>query len=141
MIYIASDHAGYNRKEEIKTFLTKKEICFTDLGPNNSLPVNYVDYAKKVCKKVKLDNNNKGILICGSGTGMVIAANRNKGIRAAMCYDLYSAEMSRKDNNSNIICLRARKFPFSITRKIIQKWLNTKFSNLIRHKKRIKTLD
>lgn len=137
MIYIASDHAGFKRKEEIKKYLKENKLKFKDLGPENDLPVNYSDYANKVCSEIKKSNQNKGILICGSGTGMVIAANRHKGIRAAMCYDLYSAEMSRKDNNANVICLRARKFSLTKTKEIITKWLTTKFSNANRHKQRI----
>lgn len=142
MLYIASDHAGFKRKEEVKKFLEKQNIRFKDLGTNTDEKlVDYPDYAKKVCKEVKKSILNKGILICGSGTGMAIAANRNKGIRATLCYDTYSAKMSRRDNNANILCLRGLEFTLNKTIPILKTWLNTKASTIARYKKRSDKLD
>ena len=99
-ICIASDHAGFNLKEFIKDFLIKKKISIIDLGPINENSVDYPDYAKKVSKRVKSKKSDMGILVCGSGTGMAISANKTKGIRAAVCYNLKSTRLS-----DNIIML------------------------------------
>ena len=107
-IFLSSDHAGYKLKENIKLHLDKKKIKYTDLGPYNSDKVDYPDYAHKVAKKVKTNNNHVGILICGSGLGMNIAANRHKNIRAAQCFNLKSAKLSRLHNDANIITLGSR---------------------------------
>lgn len=136
-IYIGSDHAGFSSKEEIKIILDKLNYNYLDLGPNNDSRVDYPDFAKKVCDKVLKDEKSIGILVCGSGTGMQIAANKIKGIRAAFCYDEYSAKMSRVDNNANVLTLRSREFDHKKYKKIIETFLKTQFSNEERHKKRI----
>ncbi len=142
VIYIGADHAGYNLKEYLKKYLQDKKLDFVDLGTYSSKEKNdYPDFAQKVCKKVIKDKKSKGLLICGTGTGMVIVANRYKGIRAAVAYDKYSAEMSRKDNDSNVLCLRGRKVKFEKQEKLLHKWLNVDFSNNIRHKRRIKKIE
>ena len=87
-IFISSDHAGFKLKEDIKLFLKKKKYNLIDLGPNNDNRVDYPDYAHSVAKKVKINKNNRGILVCGSGMGMNIVANRHKNIRAAQCYNV-----------------------------------------------------
>jgi len=138
LLYLASDHAGYDLKEKLKKFLTKSKISFKDLGTNSKNVVDYPDYAKKLIKNIK--KNDKGILICGTGTGMVIAANRSKKIRAAGIYDNYTAKMARHDNDANVICLRGRKFSSNKNLKLVKIFLNSKFSNIHRHKKRIKKL-
>ena len=89
-IFISSDHAGFKLKEEIKHHLKRKKFTFEDLGPRNNDRVDYPDYAHKVAKKVRVNKKNIGILVCGSGTGMSIAANKHKNIRAAQCFDLKS---------------------------------------------------
>ena len=94
-IFISSDHAGFNLKEEIKIYLEKKKLKYQDLGPNSNTRVDYPDYAHKVARKVKVNKNNIGILVCGSGTGMNIAANKHKNIRAAQCFNLKSTKLSR----------------------------------------------
>lgn len=142
-IYLASDHAGFTAKEEIKTILSKKNITFEDLGPNNEKSVDYPDFAQKVAEKIQEYEESEeifGILICGSGTGMQIAANKFLGIRAAFCYDTYSSEMARRDNDANILTLRAREFDHSKYEKIIKTFLNTKFSGEERHIKRIEKI-
>lgn len=138
MLYIASDHAGFKLKEKIKYYLTKSKIQFKDLGTNSEKPVDYPDYAKKLIKNIK--SKDKGILICGTGTGMVIAANRSRKIRAAVVYDNYTTKMARHDNDANVICLRGRKFSPRKNIKLVKTFLNSDFSNLQRHKKRIKKL-
>ncbi len=107
-IFISSDHAGYNLKKEIIKNFSKK-YKFEDLGTNNSkISVNYPDYAHKLCKKVSKKSSNIGILVCGSGMGMSMAANRHKKIRAAVCYSTKNAKLSRLHNNANIITLGSR---------------------------------
>ena len=133
---IASDHAGYILKEKIKDFLITKDISVIDLGPFCMDSVDYPDYAKKVAKRVVLKKSDLGILICGSGTGMAITANKFKGIRAAQCYNKSSTILSRQHNNANIICLGARMLKKNETFKLISYFLNTKFE-VGRHQKRI----
>ena len=107
-IFISSDHAGYNLKEQIKKNFSNK-FRFQDLGTDNSkISVNYPDYAHKLCKKVGLNNENRGILVCGSGMGMSMAANKHKKIRAAVCYSIKNTKLSRLHNNANIITLGSR---------------------------------
>ena len=107
-IFISSDHAGFNLKENIKIFLKKKKYSFIDLGPKNNNRVDYPIYAHAVARKVKKNKNYRGILVCGSGMGMNITANRHKNIRAAQCYNAKSTKLSRLHNDSNIITLGSR---------------------------------
>lgn len=139
-IYLASDHAGFEAKKKIKNIVKKLGYEFEDLGPFDDKSVDYPEFAKKVSEKVVVDKNSFGILICGSGIGMQIAANKFKGIRAAFCYDLYSAKMARYDNNANVLTLRARKFPSFKYKKIIETFLKTEFSGEERHKRRIEQI-
>ncbi len=139
-VIIGSDHGGLILKEKIKRFLIKKKINVEDIGTNSTKSVDYPDYAKKVARKVQKNKNYRGILVCGTGTGMCMAANRFKGIRAAIAYDVYSAKMSRKDNNANVLCLRSRKFNHSKSKKLVNIWLKEKFSGLKRHKRRIRKI-
>ena len=135
-ICIASDHAGYVLKEKIKDYLIKKSISVIDLGPNNEDSVDYPDYAKKVAKRLIVGKSDSGILVCGSGAGMAITANKFKGIRAAQCYNKTSTILSRQHNNSNIICLGSRMLKYKEAFKYVTYFLNTKFESG-RHQKRI----
>ena len=138
-IFISSDHAGYNLKEQIKNKF-KKKYNFQDLGTKDSkISVNYPDYAHKLCKKVSHNNKNIGILVCGSGMGMSMAANRHKKIRAAMCYSIKNTKLSRLHNNANIITLGSRLTKKNIAFKCIDTFINTKFEGG-RHKKRVKKI-
>ena len=138
-LFISSDHAGYNLKEIIKKKFNKK-FKFEDLGTKDSeKSVNYPDFAHKLCKKVANNDKNMGILVCGSGIGMAIAANRHKKIRAAMCYSLKNTKLSRLHNNANIITLGSRLTKKNIAFKCINIFMNTKFEGG-RHKKRIKKI-
>ena len=139
-IIIGSDHAGFNLKEKLKKYFDKKKIKYEDKGTYSLERVDYPDYAKKVARRIVKDKNARGILICGTGTGMVIAANKIKGVRAVVAYDNYSAKMSKKDNDANILTLRGRYFPYKKTQQIVNTWLNSKFSGKSRHKKRIKKI-
>jgi ribose 5-phosphate isomerase B len=138
-IFISSDHAGYNLKEAIKFYLDKKKYKYTDLGPNNNKRVDYPIYAHKLAKKVKIDKNHVGILICGSGIGMNIAANRHKNIRAALCFNLKSTKLSRLHNDANIITLGSRLLKKKNVLNYVNVFLNTKFESG-RHLKRIKKI-
>ena len=138
-IFLSSDHAGYKLKEYIKLHLGKKKINYTDLGPFNSDRVDYPDYAHKVAKKVKTSKNHIGILICGSGMGMNIAANRHKNIRAAQCFNLISTKLSRLHNDANIITLGSRLLSKNNAVKCVSIFLSTKFDGG-RHIKRIKKI-
>ncbi len=138
-LFISSDHAGYNLKEIIKKKFNKK-FKFEDLGTKDSeKSVNYPDFAHKLCKKVANNDKNMGILVCGSGIGMAIAANRHKKIRAAMCYSLKNTKLSRLHNNANIITLGSRLTKKKIALKCVEIFVNTKFEGG-RHLKRIRKI-
>ena len=135
-IFIASDHAGFDLKEIIKQYLLKRKLAFQDLGPENDKRVDYPIYAHNVAKKVKVNKNNVGILICGSGTGMNITANKHKNIRAALCYNAKSTKLSRLHNDANVITLGSRLISKKNALKYVNIFLKTKFEGG-RHKKRI----
>jgi len=138
-IFISSDHAGYKLKEEIKSYLSKKKFLFQDMGPYSNARVDYSDYAHKVAKRVKTNKKNVGILVCGSGIGMNVAANRHKNIRAAQCFNLKSTKLSRLHNDANIITLGSRLLSKKLALNCISAFLNTKFEGG-RHLKRIKKI-
>ena len=135
-IYISSDHAGFKLKEIIKKHLIKKKMNYFDLGPSSNSRVDYPDYAHKVARRVKISRNNVGILVCGSGTGMNIVANKHKNIRAAQCFNLKSTKLSRLHNDANIITLGSRLISKKNALSFIGVFLNTKFEGG-RHSKRI----
>ena len=136
-ISLSSDHAGFNLKERIKKNLIKKKIKVIDLGPNTDKSVDYPDFAKKVARSVSSKKRNIGILVCGSGTGMAMSANKFKKIRAAVCYNEASTRLSRLHNNANILALGARLTMYSKAIKLVNIFLSTKFEGG-RHLKRVK---
>ena len=138
-ICISSDHAGFETKEFIKDLLIKSKISIIDLGPLSNKSVDYPDYAKKVSNRVSKKRSDVGILVCGSGTGMAISANKIKGIRAAVGYNIKSTQLSRQHNNANILCLGARLTKRKVIKKIVSVFLSTKFEGG-RHKRRIKKI-
>ena len=138
-ICIASDHAGFILKDYIKDSLIHKNISVIDLGTLNNNSVDYPDYAKKVSRRIKAGKSDVGILVCGSGTGMAISANKSKGIRAAVCYNLKSTRLSRQHNNANIISLGSRLTNKKIAFKLVSTFLKTKFEGG-RHLRRIKKI-
>ena len=138
-IFISSDHAGFKLKEIIKNYLTNKKIKFMDLGPFDDSRVDYPDYAHKVARKVKVNKSNVGILVCGSGTGMNIVANKHKNVRAAQCFNLKSTKLSRLHNDANIITLGSRLISKKNALKFVSVFLNTKFDGG-RHLKRVRKI-
>ena len=138
-VCIASDHAGYKLKEDIKNFLVIKNVSIIDLGPNSNSSVDYPDFAKKVSNRIKSKRSDVGILVCGSGTGMAITANKTKKIRAAVCYNLTSTRLSRQHNNANIIALGSRLTKKNTALKLISVFLSTKFEGG-RHLRRVKKI-
>ena len=138
-IFIASDHGGFKLKKFIKSFLDK-DFAIKDLGPKqNKKSVDYPDFAHKLCKQVSKNKNNIGILVCGSGVGMSIAANKNKGIRAALCYSVENAKLSRLHNDANVITLGERLTKKTVALKCVESFLKTEFEGG-RHIKRIKKI-
>ena len=138
-IFISSDHAGFNLKEQIKKKFSKK-YKFQDLGTNNSkVSVNYPYFAHRLCKKVSNNSKNIGILVCGSGMGMSMAANRHKKIRAAVCYSVKNTKLSRLHNNANIITLGSRLTKKNTALKLVSIFLETKFEGG-RHQRRVKKI-
>ena len=135
-VCIASDHGGFSLKEAIKDHLIKKNISIIDLGPSENKTVDYPDYAKKVANRIKAKKSDVGILVCGSGTGMAISANKTKTIRAAVCYNINSTRLSREHNNANIISLGARLTSKKLSLKLVNIFLKTKFEGG-RHLKRV----
>ena len=138
-ICISSDHAGYKIKEYIKTLLYKNKISLIDLGPHNDKSVDYPDYAKKVAKRIKGKKSDFGILVCGSGTGMAISANKIRGVRAAVCYNKTSTYLCRSHNNANILCIGARLTKKNSIGKIVSVFLKTEFEGG-RHQRRIRKI-
>jgi len=139
-ICIASDHAGYDLKEKIKDYLINKGTLIIDLGPWSISSVDYPDYAKKVAKRLLLKKSDAGILVCGSGTGMAITANKFKGIRAAQCYSKKSTILSRKHNNANIICVGSRMIKNKDAFSLINYFFKTKFEGG-RHQRRVSKIN
>jgi ribose 5-phosphate isomerase B len=134
-ISISSDHAGFELKESIKKFLIKKKFLVLDLGPRDDRSVDYPDYAKKLAKNIISKKSDTGILICGSGIGMAMSANRFKKIRAAVCYNEKSTKLSRSHNNANIIAIGSRLTNKNLALKLAMIFLKTKFDGG-RHKRR-----
>jgi len=140
MIYLGADHAGYKLKEFLKNNFDKRKIKYSDLGTYSEEPVDYPDYAFKVARKVAKEKNAKGILICSTGAGMCIAANRIRGARAVLAYDKYSAKMSKMHNDANILCLKGWNVSFKKQAELVVIWLKTKFENIPRRRRRIAKL-
>lgn len=136
MIYIGSDHRGYKIKEAIKEYLDKTQLDYIDCGTDTEDRTDYPDFAKKVAENVQKDINNKGILICGTGIGMCIVANKFKGIRCALCYNKETAKYARLHNNSNILALCANDNTVEENLEIFKAWISTNFEG-DRHQKRL----
>ena len=138
-VILASDHAGFKLKEVIKKFLIKKRKKVLDLGTKNSSSVDYPDYAHLLSRKMRRTQNKFGILVCGSGIGMSMAANKHKNIRAALCYDIKSTKLSRKHNNANVMTIGARLIKKNIALKCVNAFLKTDFDGG-RHLRRIRKI-
>lgn len=135
-IIIGADHAGYPLKEALKPFLKEMGFAVTDIGTDSDRPADYPDFAARVAEKVSAGVFRRGILICGSGVGMSITANRFPGVRAALCLDEETARMSRMHNDANILVLAGRKTDAVTARAITRVWLETPFEGG-RHQKRL----
>lgn len=127
MIVIGSDHAGYALKEKLKAHLTETGVPFVDVGTDSTASCHYPVFAKKVCEKIQSGECEKGILVCGTGIGMSMAANKQKGIRAAVCGDCFSAKYTRLHNNANVLCLGARVVGEGLAEEITDMFLQTGF--------------
>ncbi len=138
MIFLGSDHAGFELKESIKNYLKEKGINYLDMGTDSLKSVDYPDYALKVAEKVKADDdkNSFGILVCGTGIGMEIAANKINGIRAALAYDEYTAEVAKKHNNANVLTLGGRTTTPTEAIRYIDKFMSSMYEGG-RHENRI----
>ncbi|MFW6022019.1 MAG: ribose 5-phosphate isomerase B [Halanaerobiaceae bacterium] len=135
-IAIGSDHAGYDLKKEIIDYLEEAGYKYKDMGTDNSQSVDYPDYGYKVANAVSGGEYDKGILICGTGIGMSIAANKVDGIRAALCHDVFSARLTRKHNNSNVLAMGARVIGNGLALEIAKTWIGEDFDGG-RHQRRI----
>lgn len=142
MIYIGADHGGYKLKEQIKKFLTKKKLEFVDVGAKKlKAGDDYPDYAKLVAKKVSQNPlRNVGILICRSGQGVCIVANKFTHVRAALVWNTKEAEMSRKDDMTNVLCLPSDYITEKDAQAITDVWLKTSYSTEVRHMRRVKKI-
>ena len=127
MIVIGSAHAGYALKEKLKAHLTETGVPFVDVGTDSTASCHYPVFAKKVCEKIQSGECEKGILVCGTGIGMSMAANKQKGIRAAVCGDCFSAKYTRLHNNANVLCLGARVVGEGLAEEITDLFLQTGF--------------
>ena len=139
-IAIASDHAGYQTKNRVIQFLKESGYDYTDFGTNSNSSVDYPDFAFQVAEAVSSGKCKRGILICGSGLGMCIAANKVKGIRAVTCNDTFTAEMSRRHNDANVLCLGAKVVKQDNLIPIVKTWLETEFElegGKSRHQRRL----
>jgi ribose 5-phosphate isomerase B len=137
---MGSDHAAVELKDKIKSYLFSKGYKVEDIGTTGTASVNYVDYGKKVAQAVSQGRFSKGILLCGTGLGMSMVANRFPKVRAALCSDIFSAKMSRVHNDSNILVLGGRVIGDVLAYELVQSWLGTGFEGG-RHLERINSID
>lgn len=137
MIAIASDHGGFAMKGDILAHLKAKGIEVEDLGCYSEASVDYPVYADKVCRGILAGTYERGILVCGTGVGMSIAANKYPGIRASLCADCYSAQMTMEHNNSNVLCLGGRTVGVELAKMIVDTYLSASFSGLEKHVRRV----
>ena len=128
MLAIGCDHGGIHLKETIKEFLTSENIAFQDMGTYSEASVDYPDFAKKVAEAIVSGACEKGILICGTGIGISIAANKFHGIRAALCGECFSARMSREHNDANVLCMGERVIGKGVALDVVKVWLDTPFA-------------
>lgn len=139
-VAIGSDHGGFELKENIREFLQQQGIEYTDFGTFDTASVDYPDFAKKVASAVATGECDRGLLFCGTGIGISIAANKVPGIRAALCENTYSAKMSRRHNDANILCMGGRVIGPGLGVEIVKVWLNTGFDGG-RHQRRIDKIE
>ena len=141
MIALGCDHGGYELKKEIIAYLESKKIEYKDFGCDSTDAVDYPIYARKVANSIVSGECEQGILICGTGIGISISANKVKGIRAALCHDCFSAEATRQHNDANVLAMGARVIGAGLAIKIVDTFLNTPFSNEERHIRRVNMIE
>lgn len=141
-IYLGSDHAGLALKDELQTYLKENGYDVLDLGAFNAEPpTDYPDIAHEVAEKVRENNGGRGILICGTGIGMCMAANKIHGVRGANCESTQTVEMSRRHNDANVLCLGARILSSDTARSLVDVFLKTPFENEERHVRRVEKIE
>jgi ribose 5-phosphate isomerase B len=140
MIVLASDHAGVDLKAEVARLLDRRGDAYRDLGPVDSASVDYPDYAHELAREILSTRADRGVLICGTGIGMSVTANRHAGIRAALCHDAYTAEMARRHNNANVVCMGARVVGPGVAEQIVEVFLDTPFEGG-RHQRRVDKIE
>ncbi|MFP7755462.1 ribose 5-phosphate isomerase B [Thermodesulfobacteriota bacterium B35] len=138
-VAVGSDHGGFAFKEEIVRFLAVSGVEVNDVGCHSTDSVDYPRFADRVCAEVQSGACDRGILICGTGIGMSIAANRHRDIRAALCHEAYTARMSREHNNANVLCLGGRVLGIEVALDIVGVWMETEFAGG-RHQRRLDML-
>lgn len=141
MVYLGADHRGYEIKEKLREYLISRGYQVSDLGTDSKEPVDYPIIAEKVARKVAEDPNNRGILLCGSGAGVCIVANKFKGIRAAVAWRPEIAKTIRYDDNVNVLCLPADELSCEEVEETAQRFLNTSFGGDERYRKRLKEIE
>jgi len=139
-LLLASDHAGFELKEHLKNFLGRRGIVYQDIGPTSDDPVDYPDFAHRVAEAVSAGRAERGLLVCGSGQGMAMTANRHQGVRAALASDEATARLSREHNDANVLALGARLVDAETACRILQVWLETPFAGG-RHATRVEKID
>ena len=137
-IFIAADHAGYELKTRLCAFFEAENLPYEDLGTNDKESCDYADFAHTLCKK--LDENSFGVLICGSGIGMSVAANRHSGIRCALCSETFSARLARKHNDANVLALGGRLIGAEMAFEIVREFVNSSFEGG-RHRARVAKIE
>jgi ribose 5-phosphate isomerase B len=137
VIAIAADHGGFHLKIALVEFLRKLGHEVMDLGTNSEAPVDYPDFARAVAQEILAKKAERGILICGSGVGACVAANKFPGIRAAICHDTFSAHQGVEDDDLNVLCLGARVVGPELAKEIVRVWISTSFSGAERHRRRL----
>ncbi len=140
MIVVASDHAAVELKRVVVELLVARGEPYTDLGPADDRSVDYPDYAHRLVTEITAGRAESGILICGTGIGMSMAANRHPGIRAALCHDAYTAEMARRHNDANVLCLGARVVGTGVAEQVVEVFLATAFEGG-RHQRRVTKIE
>ncbi len=138
-VYIGSDHAGYRLKEDLKVLLRGLGVSIVDVGCYSESPVDYPDIALKVAGAVSRGEADRGVLVCGTGIGMSIVANKFRGVRAAVCWSVETARLSRLHNDSNILCLGGRVLSSDLACRILEEWLRTGFEGG-RHRRRVEKI-
>jgi ribose 5-phosphate isomerase B len=140
MIVVASDHAAVELKRQVVDLLTARGERCADLGPADDRSVDYPDYAHRAVDEITAGRAERGILICGTGIGMSMAANRHPGIRAALCHDAYTAQMARRHNDANVLCMGARVLGVGVAEQVVEVFLATAFEGG-RHDRRVTKIE